>query len=92
MQVGSLKKGKEKGKGKHQGQKRKSNHQHDQHELHRHQHVQELWQNWTMSEGTAGDQVEERTTIPPVTATRRKARVHKKGRGKSEHVDVVETN
>ena len=42
---------------------------------------------------TAGDQVEERTTIPPVTrATRRKARVTRKAKEKSKHVFVVETN
>ena len=42
---------------------------------------------------TAGDQEEERTTIPQVTTSNtQKGKGHKKGTGKSKHVDVVETN
>ena len=41
---------------------------------------------------TAGDQVEERTTIPPGNNNTKKGKTHKKGKGKSKHVDVVEMN
>ena len=54
----------------------------DQHEQDRHHHVRK----------TAGDQVEERTTMPPeITATRRKARVTRKAKGKANTWTVVET-
>ena len=90
MQVDSLKKGKRKGKGKKPTSEMKS---HDQHELYRPQHVQALWQTWTFRRKTAG--------IPSGGAydnstsnnsNMQKGKNHKKGKGESKHVDVVETN
>ena len=81
MQVDSVKKGKAKGKSKHQSRALQTS----------------TWSR-TVAEldigrKTLGDQVEERTAIRSVTtATRRKARVTRKAKGKSKHVDVVETN
>ena len=66
MQIDSLKKGKGKDKVKHQNQK-KSHEQHKQYEQYRHQHVQETVAELDIGRKTAGDQVEELTTIPPVT-------------------------
>ena len=73
-------------------QKRKSHDQHDQHELYRHQHVQELWQNLDTGRRTAGDQEEERATIPQVTTATRREQGSQERQRKSKHVDVVETN
>ena len=90
MQVDSL--NKDKGKGKRQTRKpeRKS---HDQHELFRHQHVQELWQNWALSERLLETRWRSVTTIPPVNNSyTQKGKCHKKGKGKSTHVDVEEMN
>ena len=84
MQVDPLKRGKEKGKGKHQNQKGNRTKNTKQHEQYRHQHVQELWQTLDTGRKTAGDQVEEPTTIPPVTtATHRKARTTGKATAKA---------
>ena len=57
--------------------------QHDQHELYRYQLVQELWKTLDIGRKTVGNPVEEHTTIPPVTATHRKARDTGKAKGKA---------
>ena len=41
---------------------------------------------------TAGDQVEEPTTVPPVSTATQKGKNHKKGKGKGKQVNIVETN
>ena len=84
MQVDSFKKGKEKGKGKHQNQKGNRTNKHQQHEQ-----IQTSTRARTVAEldsgrKTAGDQVEEPATIPPVTtATHRKARTTRKAEAKA---------
>ena len=82
MQVDSLKKGKEKGKGKQQNPK--GNRTSNTSKRYRHQARARTVAELDIGRRTAGDQVEERTTIPPITtATHRKARTTRKAKAKA---------
>ena len=83
MQVDSLKEGKGKGKGKHEIQKETRIPARPTRALQTSTRARTLAE-LDIGRRTAGDQVEERTTIPPVTtATRREARVTRKATGKA---------
>ena len=82
MQVDALKKGNGKGKGKHQNQKgnRTNN---TSNTSNTDINTCKSCGRTDIGRKTAGDQVEERTTIPPVTATPRKARTTRKAKVKA---------